>query len=135
MWGQFSTDGRWIAYQSNKTARFEIYVRQFSGPGVAIPISTAGGVYARWSRDGNELFYIAPDATLMEVSIRRTPAVLSAGEPVALFKTRRAGGGVNVIKYGHQYDVAPDGRFVINVEPESSPQPITLVMNWKPATH
>jgi eukaryotic-like serine/threonine-protein kinase len=135
MWGQFSPDGRWIAYQSNESGRFEIYVRPFPGPGVPIPISTAGGVYARWSRDGSELYYLAPDATMMAVPIRQTPMTLSADAPVALFKTRRVGGGVNVIGYGHQYDVSSDGRFLINVEPESNPRPITLVMNWKPAIH
>jgi eukaryotic-like serine/threonine-protein kinase len=135
MWGQFSPDGRWIAYQSNESGRFEIYVRPFPGPGVPIPISTAGGVYARWSRDGNELYYLAPDATMMAAPIRRTSTTLSADAPVTLFKTRRVGGGVNIIGYGHQYDVAPDGRFLINVEPESNPRPITLVMNWKPSTH
>jgi serine/threonine protein kinase len=134
MWGQFSPDGRWIAYQSRETGRFEIYVRPFPGPGIPIPISTAGGVYARWSRDGNELYYVAPDATMMAVPIRRTPTTFSADVPVALFKTRRVGGGVNVIGNGHQYDVAPDGRFLINVEPESNPRPITLVMNWKPSS-
>jgi len=135
MWGQFSPDGRWIAYQSNETGRFEIYVRPFPGPGIPVPISTSGGVYARWSRKGDELYYIAPDATLMAVRIRRQTAMLSAGLPVALFKTRRVGGGVNVIRYGHQYDVSPDGRFLINVEPEPSSRPITLVMNWRPSTN
>ncbi|HEU4936201.1 MAG TPA: protein kinase [Vicinamibacterales bacterium] len=134
MWGQFSPDGRWVAYQSNETGRFEIYVRSFPAGGVAIPISTAGGVYARWSRDGNELYYVAPDATMMAVPIRRTRTTLSADSPVALFRTRRVGGGVNVIGYGHQYDVAPDGRFLMNVELESNPRPITLVMNWKPSS-
>lgn len=71
---------------------------------------------------------------MMAVPIRRTETTLSADSPVALFKTRRVGGGVNVIGYGHQYDVAPDGRFLINVEPESNPRPITLVMNWKPSS-
>jgi len=131
MWGQFSPDGRWIAYQSNETGRFEIYVRPFPGPGSPIPISTGGGVYARWSHKGDELYYVAPDATMMAVPVQRTPT-LSAGAPVALFKTRRVGGGVNVIGRGPQYSVAPDGRFLINVEPESPPRPITLVMNWKP---
>jgi serine/threonine protein kinase len=135
MWGQFSPDGHWIAYQSNETGRFEIYVRPFPGPGAPIPISTSGGVYARWSRDGKELYYLAPDATMMAAPIRRTPTTLSADAPVALFKTRRVGRGVNVIGYGHQYDVAPDGRFLINVESESNPRPITLVMNWNPSTH
>ena len=75
---------------------------------------------------------MVPDATLMAVRIRRTAKTLRADTPVALFRTRRVGGGVNVIGYGHQYDVARDGRFLINVEPEFSARPITLVMNWKP---
>jgi hypothetical protein len=55
-----------------------------------------------------------------------------AGVPMALFQTRRMGGGSNVIGRSHQYDVTRDGRFLINVEVESTPPPITLLMNWKP---
>jgi hypothetical protein len=72
---------------------------------------------------------------MMAVPVRRTLTTLSVDAPVALFKTRRVGGGVNVIGYVHQDDVAVDGRFLINVEPESNPRLITLVMNWKPSTH
>lgn len=135
MWGQFSPDGHWIAYQSNESGRFEIYVRPFPGPGAAIPISTTGGVYVRWARDGHELYYLAPDATLMAVATRLDKGQFVAGTPVSLFRTRRVGGGVNVIGDGHQYDVSPDGRFLINEESESGQPPITLVMNWrKPAS-
>jgi len=70
---------------------------------------------------------------MMATRIRRSPTTFSPDTPVAMFKTRRVGGGVNVIGYGPQYDVAPDGRFLINVEPESNLRPITLVMNWKPS--
>ncbi|HEY0285351.1 MAG TPA: hypothetical protein VGC23_08180, partial [Vicinamibacterales bacterium] len=132
LWGQFSVDGRWIAYQSNETGRYEIYVRPFSSRGGAIPISTTGGVYPRWSRDGKELYFIAPDAKLMAVSIRATPTIVEAGVPTPLFQTHRLGGGSNVIGRGHQYDVARDGRFLINVDAESSAPSITLLMNWKP---
>jgi Tol biopolymer transport system component len=130
--GQFSPDGRWVAYQSNETGRFEIYVRSFPKPGESIPISTAGGVYPRWSFDGRELYYIAPDAKLMTVPVSIKSGTLEAGTPTALFQTRRVGGGANVVGRGHQYDVAPDGRFLINVETESSTPPITLVLNWRP---
>lgn len=133
LWGQFSRDGRWIAYQSNETGRYEIYVRPFSSRGGgAIPISTAGGVYPRWSRDGRELYFIAPDAKLMAVSIRAEAAMVEASVPTPLFQTRRLGGGSNVIGRGHQYDIARDGRFLINVDAESNAPPITLVMNWRP---
>jgi serine/threonine protein kinase/Tol biopolymer transport system component len=132
LWGQFSPDGRWLAYQSNETGRYEIYVRPFPGPGGQFPISTAGGVYPRWSRDGRELYYIAPDAKMMAAPIRATATMFEAGLPTTLFQTRKVGGGSNVIGRGHQYDVARDGRFLISVEAESSVPPITLLMNWKP---
>jgi hypothetical protein len=67
----------------------------------------------------------------MAATVRATPAPLEAGAPATLFKTRRLG-GVNVIANGHQYDVAPDGRFLINVDSESDAVPITLLLNWKP---
>jgi Tol biopolymer transport system component len=132
LWGQFSPDGSWMAYQSNETGRYEIYVRPFPARGGPIPVSTAGGVYPRWSRDGKELYFIAPDAKMMAASIRATATTLEAGAPAALFQTRRLGGGVNVIGRSHQYDVARDGRFLVNIEAESVIPPITLLMNWKP---
>ena len=121
-----------MAYQSNETGRYEVYVRPFPGRGGPIPISTAGGVYPRWSRDGKELYFIAPDAKLMAVPIRATTTMLEAGAPAALFQTRRLGGGSNVIGRSHQYDVARDGRFLINVDAQVSAPPITLLMNWNP---
>jgi hypothetical protein len=132
LWGQFSPDGRWMAYQSNDTGRYEIYVRPFPRAGAAIPISTGGGVYPRWSRDGKELYFIAPDAKMMAVSIDATAASLEAGAPAVLFQTRRLGGGSNVIGRSHQYDVTPDGRFLVNVDLESTAPPITLLLNWNP---
>jgi eukaryotic-like serine/threonine-protein kinase len=134
LWGQFSPDGRWVAYQSNDTGRYEIYLRAFPSPGGPIPISTTGGVYPRWSRDGKELYFIAPDAKLMAVSIRTTLTSVAAGVPTALFQTRRLGGGANVIGRSHQYDVARDGRFLINIDAESHAPPVTLLMNWNPGT-
>ena len=131
-WGQFSPDGRWVAYQSTDTGRYEIYVRPFPAAGGQFPISTAGGVYPRWSRDGKELYYIAPDAKMMAVPIRATATMFEAGVPTTLFQTRRVGDGLNVIGTSHQYDVSRDGRFLVNVEAESSVPPITLLMNWKP---
>jgi hypothetical protein len=92
LWGQFSPDGRWMAYQSNETGRYEIYVRPFPSRGGPI---------------------LSP-------------------RPAALFQTHRLGGGSNVIGRSHQYDVAVDGRFLINVDAELSATPITLLLNWKP---
>jgi serine/threonine-protein kinase len=107
-------------------------VRPFPGPGGQYPISTAGGVYPRWSPDGKELYYIAPDARLMAVTISAKGSAFEASPPTALFQTRRAGGGSNIVGRGPQYDVTPDGHFLINTEAGSGTAPITLLLNWKP---
>jgi Tol biopolymer transport system component len=133
VWGRFSPDGRWVAYQSNESGRWEIYVRPFPAPGGVWPISTSGGISPRWAPSGKELYYIAPDGTLMAVAITVTGATLDAGAPKALFQVRILGGGSNFVGRRQQYDVARDGRFLINViTDETSPSPITLVLNWRP---
>ena len=79
VWGQFSPDGRWVAYQSNESGQNEIYVRRFVVPGNATDstaaqaaqwqVSTAGGVYPTWRADGKELFYIDPAGMMMAAPI------------------------------------------------------------------
>jgi hypothetical protein len=77
------------------------------------------------------LYYIAPDGTLMAASITRRGAALEPGTPVGLFNTRIWGGGTNAAQ-GPQYDVSPDGRFLLNVVVEDvAIAPITLLLNWK----
>jgi Tol biopolymer transport system component len=80
--GQFSPDGKWIAYQSNESGRVEIYVQPFP-QGKREQISTGGGAQVRWRTDGKELFYIALDGRLMAVPIRIDSArdALEAGVP------------------------------------------------------
>jgi serine/threonine protein kinase/Tol biopolymer transport system component len=130
--GQFSPDGKWIAYGSNVSGRYEIYVRQFPPSGGDVRISTDGGAQARWGPGGRELFYIGLDGRLMAVPIRVDGAVLVPGSPTALFATRIAGGAT----FGnqlHQYAVAADGqRFLINsYTEEAATAPITVILNWK----
>ena len=120
-----------MAFQSNATGRYEIYIRPFQGHGATVPVSTDGGVYPRWSRDGTELYFVAPDARMMASRIRPTATTLAADKPVALFATQKLGGGQNVIAHGHQYDVARDGRFLVNVDADASAPPIVLMMNWR----
>jgi Tol biopolymer transport system component len=134
--GQFSPDGRWVAYASNESGRYEIYIRTFPEAGGKWQISAAGGVQPRWRRDGHELFYVAPDTRLMAVPIRLAPDThtLDAGTPVPLFPTRLATGG-NISPAGFlaraQYAVAPDGRFLMNVAAdEAVTSAITIVQNW-----
>ncbi len=92
--GQFSPDGRWLAYASNESGRYEIYIRTFPEAGGKWQISAAGGVQPRWRRDGRELNHVAPDTRLMAVPTRLTPdtRTLEAGTPAALFPTRLAAG-------------------------------------------
>jgi eukaryotic-like serine/threonine-protein kinase len=136
----FSPDGRWVAYHSNKSGRNEIYVRPFvppASPGAPIEtaseqqVSIAGGIHTVWRHDGKELYYLNPAGAMMAVLINVTGTTLQPGAPVVLFPTRILGGGVDA-QHGRQYDVAPDGRFLINTVLDSAPAPITLLMNWNP---
>jgi Tol biopolymer transport system component len=132
---QFSPDGRWVAYESNASNREEIYVRSFPGPSDPIRVSAEGGSQARWGRDGRELFFIAADRRLMAAPIRETSGgrVLDVGPAVALFRTRLAAGS-NIALGRPQYDVASDGRFLMNVIVDQSPvPPIAVVLNWDAA--
>jgi dipeptidyl aminopeptidase/acylaminoacyl peptidase len=132
--GQFSPDGRWVAYTSNESGRHEIYVRPFLGSGEHWKVSTAGGLQPRWSSDGRELYYIAPDARLMAAPITVNGATVEPGTPVALFQTRIYGGGDPDLGIGWGYDVARDGRFLINVTAgEAIASPITVILNWQSA--
>jgi Tol biopolymer transport system component len=129
--GQFSPDGRWVAYQSNESGRFEIYVQPFPGPGGKWQVSTGGGVDPRWRHDGKELFYIASDGKLMSAAVQRSGQTLEASTPVALFQTRIVGGNLSNTQR-QQYAVAPDGkRFLVNtIADESTASPIIIVTNW-----
>ena len=94
-------------------------------------VSTAGGISPRWRPDGKELYYIGPDGQMMAAPIAATATTLAPGTPVALFQTRIVGGGAD-IGQGRHYDVARDGRFLINTVLDDAAPPITLLQNWKP---
>jgi len=137
--GQFSPDAQWLAYASNESGRYEIYIQPFPEPGGKWQISTAGGSQPRWRRDGRELFYVASDGRLMAVPVRVAPnsRAVDVGAPVALFPTRLAG-GANIAQAGPlaraQYVVAADGRFLMIVAgDEAVTSPITIVQNWDAA--
>jgi Tol biopolymer transport system component len=134
--GQFSPDGRWLAYASNESGRNEIYVQAFPESGGKSQISVAGGLQPRWRRDGKELFYVAPDNRLFAAPIHVAPGTraLEAGAPVPLFQTKIAT-GLNIVPAGFQarsqYAVAADGRFLMNVSADDGViSPITIVQNW-----
>ena len=84
-----------------------------------------------WRPDGKELYYVDPAGALTAAPIAVNGASLEPGAPKVLFPSRIVGGGVDS-QQGRQYDVASDGRFLINTELDSAPAPITLLMNWRP---
>ena len=104
-----SPDGRWAAYESDESGRPEIYVTGFPSAGGKWQISIAGGSLARWRRDGREMFYLAPDNTLMSVKVNASAGQFAVDAPVALFHTTASPGPA------YPYDVSPDGeRFIIS---------------------
>lgn len=127
-----SPDARWVAYQTNESGRFEVVVQPFPDGGGKWQVSMAGGVAPRWRADGKELYFLAPDATLMAVPVTTGPS-FEAGAPVALFPTRVIDGGT-IMAGRPQYAVARDGRFLIN-QPvaDATVAPIRLILNWNPA--
>ena len=142
---RFSPDGRWVAYASGESGRSEIYVRPFvppvgpnsaAGPAAVAgagqwQVSTAGGTFPVWRHDGTELYYLNPSGAMMAAPVTVTGNALAPGAPSVLFPTRIYGGGVNDAQ-GRQYDVAPDGRFLINTVVDEATAPITLIQNWNP---
>ena len=121
-----SPDGRWMAYCSDESGRYEIYIQSFPTGGGKRQISTAGGIAPTWRSDGKELFYYAPDGKLMAVSVN-SAAAFEAGTPAPLFEFRASG---NLIT--PYYSVTHDGQhFLLATTQESeSAAPLTVVLNW-----
>ncbi len=128
---RLSPDGRWFLYQTNESGPFEIAVRGFPAGERVWHVSTGGGVHGRWSRDGRELFYVAADGKLMAVQVSASGSVFQTSPPVALFAPRFVESAA-VNPFNPQYDVAADGRFLINVAADDlASSPITLILNWR----
>jgi Tol biopolymer transport system component len=140
-WARFSPDGRWVAYHSNQSGRFEVYVRPML-PGAsanAAPalksgqwqLSTAGGAFPVWGPRG-ALYYVSPAGAIMEVLVVARGDALEAGAPTVLFQPPMFGGGTENGQ-GPQYDVARDGRFLVNTVLEDTlAAPIVVIQNWRP---
>jgi serine/threonine protein kinase len=122
----FSPDGHWFAYTSNETGRTEVYIQTFPQTGGKWLVSNGGGGQPHWRGDGKELFYVAPDKTLMSVEIKIGSTVeMSAPKPLFVTKVRSYGAP-------NRYIVAPDGqRFLVNAPAgDATVAPITVVVNW-----
>jgi Tol biopolymer transport system component len=126
--GQISPNGKWLAYTSDESGDWEIYVTTFPGANGKWQVSRGGGTEPRWRGDGNEIFYLAPGGTMTAVSVS-TAGTFSSGSPTPLFQFhgRAPISSTDIFSY----DVAKDGkRFLVNkyVKPEKI-TPLTIVLN------
>ena len=124
--GVFSPDGRWVAYCSDESGRYEVYVESFPERGGKRQISYTGGSGPRWRGDGKELYYQSPGGRLMTMAVT-DGASLAVGAPVALFEFRPSSSLIAPF-----YSVSRDGqRFLLSTIVETEPNaPLTVVVNW-----
>ena len=126
--GEISPGGRWLAYESNASGQYEIYVRPF--PNVEDGhwlISSGGGTRPLWAPDGRELFYMAPGAKLMTVDVQTEPTFAPGNAEEIL-------GGYFVGEFERNYDISPDGERFLMIKESASDQTSStkfiLVQNW-----
>jgi serine/threonine protein kinase len=133
---EISPDGNWLAFHSNESGRYEVYVRPFPDvDGGRWQISANGGTRAAWSRDSKELFYLDADGRLTSVKVSVNDKKFSAGTPVQVLKTAYVAGqsarGLDL----RSYDVSADGQRFLMIKdeskaPVSSSTPIVVATNW-----
>jgi len=123
----FSPDGRYVAYSSNESGRFQVYVQTFPLSDRKWQVSTDGGYEPRWRGDGREIYYLSEERKLMAVSVGAGPTF---DIPKLLFQTRVPEG---VTSRRTHYVSSRDGqRFLVNTQNlDASPNPITVVLNWQ----
>jgi serine/threonine-protein kinase len=131
---ELSPDGRWLAYSSDASGRFEVYVQPYPGPRARQVVSTAGGREAVWAKDGKRLFYREPPRQndgafrMMQVDITVDDSKLIVGSPTALFDDRFV--RASPIR---SYDIAADQRFLMLLDRKPAATAVTeiqLVLNW-----
>ena len=129
-WPRLSPDERYLAYISNESGDDEIYVKRFPGGEGKWQVSASGGLWPRWNRRGNRLYYVRGD-TLMEVNVATAPS-LRLGTPRALFTRKPLGWGL-IFGWPAGFDVSPqDDRFVVVQPVEGKPDVngIVVLENW-----
>ena len=124
-----SPDGRWVAYVSDEAGRKEVYVATFPHPTRRYRVSTQGGTQPRWSRNGQELFFVTRSRSLMAASFDSGSSDVPAGPARRLFDVAMNRQFSSNVPY--RYDVAPDGRFLIAVPSTDESPGLTLVTNWQ----
>lgn len=128
-----SPDGRWMAYASDESGRWEVYVGAFPPVGGRWQISAAGGSEPRWRSDGKEVFYVSPDGTVIAVALQIERASIRPTAPRPMFKAHFGQFGSDM--YRPVYAPASDGRrFLVNVVvEETAASPVTMILNWPAA--
>jgi Tol biopolymer transport system component/predicted Ser/Thr protein kinase len=121
----FSPDGRWLAYASNASGPIEVYVRPFPGPGGRWQISTGGGSFPVWSRDGRELVYETLDGRVMAVSYTVKGDSFAADKPRVWAENRLQNIGVN-----SNYDLAPGGKRLAAMLAGDEATHLTFLLNF-----
>jgi Tol biopolymer transport system component len=112
-YASFSPDGRWMAYASDESGTFQIYVRAFPDKGGKWQISNSGGFYPMWSRTGHELFFEALDNHIMAAAYTVNGDSFVADKP-RVWSEKRLAGSVNNVR---NVDLAPDGKRIVALMP------------------
>jgi serine/threonine protein kinase len=130
--GVLSPDSHWIAYASNTSGAFEVYVRPFPEGGQEKRVSFNGGMHPRWCRNGNELVFLTSDWSVMSAQVKLQPS-LEIQAPVKLFDNIKMADIIHGMVA--PYDVTPQGdRFLVIVPVQTAPVPLTLIQNWPALT-
>jgi eukaryotic-like serine/threonine-protein kinase len=123
-----SPNGRWIAYNSNRSGPFDVYVQPFPATGATWQVTHGGGRQPLWSPDGRQLFYLAPDKRIMAVDVKTEGASFAQSAPRLAADVRVS--GWERTTQGAPYAISPDGqRFLVSTAGDA-PVPITLLSNW-----
>jgi Tol biopolymer transport system component len=123
-----SPDGRWVAYTSDESGSWEVYVQSFPTGGAKRAVSVGGGVEPNWTKGGREIVYLTPDGTVTSVGVSARDKAVEAGVPKALFRVSLSG---DITRYRNHYAVTSDGqRFLVDTVDENTREPISVLVNW-----
>lgn len=123
--GQYSPDGKWVAYFSDESGNNEVYVRSILPTAGKLLVSPSGGSRPVWRRDGNEIFYLSATGELMVAKVKQNGPTLEIDTPTRLFKTHTE-------SFLPSFDVSADGQrfLVVSSSLQKQPSPITVVLHW-----
>jgi Tol biopolymer transport system component len=124
---RLSSDGRWLAYYSDESGRFEVYVRRFPVTEEKWQVSTRGGIWPYWRGDGKEIYYVGLDAVLMAAPVS-AGQTFSVGTAESLFQTR-----LRIWTVARQYAASRDGQRFLMIYPTQDPaaSPMNVLLNWQ----